>query len=637
MTQALPVYILAHLWQSTIFVLAAGLLTVVFRGNRAQVRYWLWLSASLKFLVPFALLLNLGSYLETLMPAARQVASQIATPVVSWTIEEFSAPSLSGTLTQSTTATAATSDIHWLPIALLALWLAGFATVAFIRFRGWLRIRAAVRASVATGISHSVEIRMSQYHLGPAVVGVVRPVLLFPTGIAERLTPSELEAVLAHELCHVRRRDNLFAAIHMFVEAALWFHPLVWWISARLVEEREQACDEEVLRLGSQPEIYADAILNVCKFYVQSPLVCASGVSGASIRRRIEAIMLNRFEQLSRAKKLLLAGAGMAALVGPIAIGLLIAAGNVTVVGAQGRAQVEAQSPVSPSQEFDVAAIHPCNRNVVAPLREMGGLGETGPSPNLVIKKCVTVMTLLQDAYITFADGQQRAVAVQAPPIEGAPAWISSDRYTIEAKAEGTPGQPMMLGPMMQSLLEDRFHLKLHRETRSGPAYELTVAKGGSKLKATNGSCAIDVPPAAVPRDPATGNPVISPDGHFHAPQPGPGQQCHLILMLNDGPNRLLQTRGMTLDAFSAWLFKMTDHTIVDKTGLTGKYDIRLEYFPGETASRIPTGDNPNEADIQPEATLLTAIQQQLGLKLTSVKGTRQIIVIDHIERPSGN
>jgi uncharacterized protein (TIGR03435 family) len=339
--------------------------------------------------------------------------------------------------------------------------------------------------------------------------------------------------------------------------------------------------------------------------------------------------MLNRFEQLSRAKKLLLAGAGTAALVGPVVIGLLIGAGNATVI--------RAQSPVSPEQKFEVASIHPCDRNTAVPIREMGGLGDTGPSPNLVIKKCVTVMSLLQDAYITFADGQQRSSAAQAPPIEEAPAWISSDRYTIEARAEGTPGQPMMLGPMMQSLLEDRFRLKIHRETRSGPAYELTVAKGGPKLKASDGSCAIDVPPAAVPRDPSTGNPVISPDGHFRAPQPGPGQSCHLILMLNNGPNRLLSTRGMNLDEFSGWLFKVTGRTIINKTGVTGKYDIGLEYLPDSTASRITPGDDPNEADIQPEATLSTAIKEQLGLQLTAVKGTRQIIVIDHIERPSGN
>ena len=632
MTPALSAYIWGHLWQSTLFALAAGLLTLAFRANRAQVRYWLWLSASLKFLVPFALLLNLGSYLETLMPAASRVASQITAPVVFWTIEEFSVPSVSATLLpQATAATAATSAIHWIPMALFALWLGGFATVAFIRFRSWLRVRAAVVASIPTGISEAVEIRESPCHLGPAVVGILRPVLLFPEGIAERLTPSELETVLAHEFCHVRRRDNFFAAIHMLVEAAFWFHPLVWWISARLGEEREQACDEEVLSLGSQPEIYADAILSVCKFYVQSPLVGVSGVSevsGASIRRRLEAIMLNRFEQLSRVKKLLLAAAGMAALVGPIAIGLLIGGGNVTVL--------QAQSSASAGQKFEVAAIHPCSRNTPEPgLREMGGLGETGPSPNLVIKKCVTVMSLLKDAYIIFANGQQRSFAVQAPPIEGAPAWLSSDRYTIEAKADGTPGQPMMLGPMMQSLLADRFHLKLHRETRSGPAYELTVAKGGSKLKENNGSCAYDVPPASVPRDPTTGAPVpgFAPRGNVSPP--GPGQQCHFIFFLNNGPNRLLETRGMTLDGFSGWLYSVTGRTIVNKTGLTGKFDIRLEYLPNDNVVGI--ADNPNQSDIQPEATLLTAIKQQLGLQLTSIKGTRQIIVIDHIERPSGN
>jgi len=75
-----------------------------------------------------------------------------------------------------------------------------------------------------------------------------------------------------------------------------------------------------------------------------------------------------------------------------------------------------------------------------------------------------------------------------------------------------------------------------------------------------------------------------------------------------------------------------------DRSGLTGKYDIRLEYFPGESASRMPMGDGANEStDVQTEATLLTAVKEQLGLQLAAVKGTRQVIVIDHIERPSGN
>jgi len=100
-----------------------------------------------------------------------------------------------------------------------------------------------------------VEIRSSPGLLEPGVVGWLRPILLLPADILKRLTPPQLEAVLAHELCHVRRRDNLTSAIHMLVEAIFWFHPLVWWISARLVEERERACDEDVLRLGSEPRL----------------------------------------------------------------------------------------------------------------------------------------------------------------------------------------------------------------------------------------------------------------------------------------------------------------------------------------------------------------------------------------------
>lgn len=71
----------------------------------------------------------------------------------------------------------------------------------------------------------------------------------------------------------------------MIVEATFWFHPLVWWIGARLVEERERACDEEVLSVGGEPHDYAEGILNVCKLYVESPLVCVSGITGSNLKK----------------------------------------------------------------------------------------------------------------------------------------------------------------------------------------------------------------------------------------------------------------------------------------------------------------------------------------------------------------
>ena len=156
------------------------------------------------------------------------------------------------------------------------------------------------------------------------------PFLLLPAGITERLTPLQLEAVLAHELCHVRRRDNLSAAIHMMVEGAFWFHPLVWWIGARLVEERERACDEEVLQLGGEPHIYAEALLSVCKHYLESPLVCVSGISGSDLKKRIPAILSGRVaRELTRTRKAALVAAGMAALVAPIVVGMMHAPGAI--------------------------------------------------------------------------------------------------------------------------------------------------------------------------------------------------------------------------------------------------------------------------------------------------------------------
>ena len=337
--------------------------------------------------------------------------------------------------------------------------------------------------------------------------------------------------------------------------------------------------------------------------------------------------MLNRsLQRLNHAKKLL--RAGTAALAAAVAIGLLVGGGMAPVVRAQ-----------STRQKFEVAAIHRCGPNVVVPLREGGGLGSTGTSPNRVTIDCVSVMSLLQGAYVIFADGQnQSRSSVQIPPIEKAAAWISSDLYTIEARADGTPGQPMMLGPMMQSLLEDRFHLKLHRETRSGPAYELMVAKGGPRLKNNNGICSVDVPSSAAPRDPATGRPAAGFSSGHVSPPSQPGVPCRLRFNLRNGPNQLFVSSAITMDEFCSYLSRITAHTIIDRTELSGKFDIRLEYLPDQTGpGPIAADQRDGSADIQPGASLFTAVEQQLGLKLVPVKGTRQVIVIDHIEKPSGN
>ena len=309
----------AHLWQSTLFAGAAWLAVLALRTNRAQVRYWVWFTASAKFLIPFSWLAGLG----TLMPH----------PAAAPTIRAEWVAALQGleqplTIRTAGAGAAVTPNHDYAAAAAVALWACGFAAVAIcwlLRWRRVQKLRNSARAvSVATGLRIPVPLMSAPDLSEPGVFGVLRPVLLLPEGIGERLSQSQLDAILAHELCHIRRRDNLTAALHMAAQAIFWFHPLTWWIGSRLVEEREQACDEEVLRLGCKPSVYAESILTVCRLYLSSPLECVSGVTGSDLKRRIEAIMRNRSVRgLTIRKKVALAIAGMAALVVPVVMGFL--------------------------------------------------------------------------------------------------------------------------------------------------------------------------------------------------------------------------------------------------------------------------------------------------------------------------
>ena len=224
----------------------------------------------------------------------------------------------------------------FLPLVLAAeIWLTGFLVVAARWTMRWRKISDAIqlteplrkgrefevlqRIRSLAGLQPSIDLRSLPASMEPGIFGLFRPILLWPQAITVRLQDMHLEAVLAHEVCHVRRRDNLTAAIHMVVEAIFWFHPLVWWLEARLVEEREHACDEEVLQLCGHRRIYAESILRVCEFCVESPLACVSGVTGADLKRRIVQILADpAVLKLTLTKKLLLPTAAILVVVNPL-------------------------------------------------------------------------------------------------------------------------------------------------------------------------------------------------------------------------------------------------------------------------------------------------------------------------------
>lgn len=408
--------------------------------------------------------------------------------------------------------------------------------------------------------------------LEPGVLGIFRPVLILPEGIAEHLTTAQFELVLAHELCHARRRDNLAAAIHMSVEALFWFYPLVWWIRVRLVEERERACDEEVLLAATDPQDYAEGIVAVCRHYLRAPMVCVSGVTGSNLKRRVEAIMINRnTHRLNIGRRLVLAAAGFAAIVLPLAVGTF----HIS--------PVRAQQPAGPL-EFDAVSLKPSNPNSTN-----GTVVSVTPGGTLHVVNA-TLKDLIETAY-----------DVRSFQIEGGTKWVDAARYDVDA----TPGTRPQAGAgsspgwtnvrlRVQALLKDRFRLQLHRETRIASIYSLAMGKGGAKSDVLSAT---------------------------QSPNRG----------INAGQGTMLG-EAATMTQLAYKLSRLLGRTVVNNTGLEGNYDFKLEWTP-DTGPPAPDG-RPVEASTGPS--LFSALQQ-LGLRLEATKGPVDILVIDHVDKPSEN
>lgn len=325
-----------HLWQSALLVPVALLLSLILRRHAARTRYALWLTLSLKFLFPFAPLIALGRWLASGRPAMVQphVMFIISTAMqpVSWPESQVTLPNPGPT----------PSGGHLLIFLVFLLWACGASAIVLAWSARWWRLASMVRRTVPLcdgrelAILRRVESSMRMRrrtpivpiiaNLEPGVFGFLRPVLLWPRGLSSRLSDAQIAAIFSHELCHLRRRDNLAAALHMVVQLMFWMHPLVWWLQGRLVQEREQACDDEVLRLGHDPHVYAEAIIKTCQFYLESPIPCVAGVTGSDLQARIVRLMsLPSSTPVAAWKKVILGAVTVVLIAAPGVVGFLTA------------------------------------------------------------------------------------------------------------------------------------------------------------------------------------------------------------------------------------------------------------------------------------------------------------------------
>ncbi|MEA2544111.1 MAG: bla regulator protein blaR1 [Acidobacteriaceae bacterium] len=597
-----------HLWQSTVFALGAATLAVILRGVPARIRYWLWLAASLKFLIPFSLLLFLGG---SLVPA--QVTISRLQPATYYSLDVVSqpftfTPVLSGPA-RSTLLSGWPLSTHIL-FVVGAVWVAGiFMVVGSWIFRWWSIVTAlrtarpameCFEASVLRKLEERAQVRrpiplfISDTSWEPGIFGIVSPVLVWPQGISKRLSEAQIEAILAHELAHARYLDNLTAILHLLVQAIFWFHPIVWWLQSRLMQERERACDETVVILGSEPEIYAAAILRACEFSIESPVAYFSGITGSDLKRRVRRIVLdNPVRRLTRSRKLLLAGLAAAAVLGPIVFGFVDAP--------RVRASLVQGMGANTAFGFEVATIKP---------------GDAGSRRSMMMSlgRFATHDMPLRDVIMFAYDAKSTS------QISGYPDWVSSAVYDIDAKEDETTTAALEKLPMderirqvrlmVQALLAERFQLKVSHHMTEIPVYALVIAKGGPKLK------------------PSTTAPMGNETPHAGETPRGGG-------IFNAGPGEL-HSNGATLDFFASGPLSRVPETdgrvVINKTGLTGNYDFTLKWAPDGSgpAGSAPVSDNSGPG-------LFTALEEQLGLKLVSQKGSVETLVVESVDRPSAN
>jgi uncharacterized protein (TIGR03435 family) len=340
-------------------------------------------------------------------------------------------------------------------------------------------------------------------------------------------------------------------------------------------------------------------------------------------------------------KVLLLVGAAITAVI-PIIVGIVIAA------PAQ-NPSLQAITRPTDIPKWEAVSIKPCG---IGSLPEgQRGQGPGGPpfrfTPDRMTLRCMDVRTLINSAYKTYIDdpnmpgfqGKDDVLLggmLVTTPVIGGSDWIDSQKYTIEAKAEHATARAVMQGPMLQVILEDRFQLKLHWETREVPVFALTVAKGGPKLHGfQEGSC-------------TTWHLPDMGDSDFHGPPEPPrlpaGQRyCNWGGGVNGNipgpPEVRLSAEGVTMDQLAKfWLKGKDNRKVVDRTGLKGKFDIKLEYAMDEEGrQRFARATGHPLSEIPTSPSIFTALQEQLGLRLEPAKAPVEHLVIDHVERPTEN
>jgi len=628
-------FIASLLVKATVITVLALAGTRLARRNRAAVRHLLLAAAFVTLLlVPVISAVAPAVRIAVPMADLETVAQGLVAPA-----DETKSTSAAPITNSGSPATAVPGPSPWpsWPVLAGAIWLLGttlfllpvFAGLSQVRSlrrsaRAWPHGRTVVDSLDAAATARGVDILLHDALPGPMTCGVIAPAVVLPAD-ALQWSPEDLRRAIVHEMEHVRRADWLSHCLARVACAVYWFHPLVWIAWRELTLEAERACDDAVLR-RAEATAYADQLIVLAERLSSrtGPPVLAMA-NRHDLSSRVRAVLDAR-QRRGRAGALwIVFAAASAALIvtaiAPLRIVTAVSAATDSPQSATDKAGADAQ-------KFDVISIKPCENEPPTPPGQrssQGGFPNTSPGSFTI--ECGTVERLIGTAYVRYGEQlmNQAARIGDVEWLKGLPGWVRTDKFTIEAKAEGNPDVKVMLGPMLRNLLEDRFKLKIRRATDERPLYVMTVAKGGLKI----------APESCTERDPA--NPPTREE--MAALRDGGKPMCGNMNMTSGaGGTHRWVIGGATMNNFAGTLSTFMDHHVENKTGVDGSFNIRLEFALDE---HVPGPDKrygpPTEVPESSGPNIFKALEQQLGLTLQLTKGAHGFLVIDHVERPSPN
>jgi uncharacterized protein (TIGR03435 family) len=444
------------------------------------------------------------------------------------------------------------------------------------------------------GFCRPIDVVVHEAIVGPMTCGVVWPAIVFPLD-ARTWHEADVRRALTHELEHVRRRDWVTLGLARAICAVYWFHPLVWLANRQLCVNAERACDDAVLR-DSHAFGYADQLVTLVErslAQARRPLLAMANRSEFSTR--LHAVLNTRQQR------------GPAGVWARITVTVVAVASVALLAPLRTVASALGQRPSTGRPQFEVASIRPSTS-------EFDRIMHVRPLPDRLTADA-TVQVLMQYAY-----------SVSPFQLLGGPSWLRSARYEINAKADA-PVASDQLFLMLRSLLEDRFVLKTHRETRESPVFTLVSHRDGVRLPAPKEGVCVD----------STGDAALEwRGGRMAVPgelAPANGRCGSAIVTLGrDGMQ--LHGGSIAMAELVRALSMLFGRSVIDKTGFSALFDLRLVFVPDDETPALPP---PPPGSSIAGVSLSRALQEQLGLRLQSATGPVEVIVVDQVERPSAN